>query len=53
MTVKPGWEIPMNRQYLEYIPEIGTQSRIAIMGSSNHCTNSPDVRPQTLQTITT
>lgn len=24
MTVKPGWEIPMNRQYLEYIPEIGT-----------------------------
>mgnify|MGYP006870682019 CR=1 FL=1 len=21
---KPGWEIPMNRQYLEYIPEIGT-----------------------------
>ena len=43
----------MNRQYLEYIPEIGTQSRIAIMGSSNHCTNSPDVRPQTLQTIPT
>lgn len=24
MTVNPGWEIPMNRQYLEYIPEIGT-----------------------------
>ena len=26
MTVKPGWETPMNRQYLEYIPEIGASA---------------------------
>lgn len=52
MWVNSGWEIPMNRLYFEHIPEIGTKPRIAIMGSSTVCINSPNVRPQTLQTTT-
>lgn len=51
MTVKPGWETPMNRQYFEYIPEIGALTANSHHGQQNYCTNSPDVRQQTLQTI--
>ncbi|NMM75775.1 hypothetical protein B2J88_22440 [Rhodococcus sp. SRB_17] len=51
MTVQPGWEIPMNRQYLEYIPEIGTPAANSHHGQQHRCTNSPNVRQQTLQTI--
>ena len=41
MTVKPGWEIPMNRQYLEYIPEIGTPAANSHHGPQHQLHEQP------------
>jgi len=36
MKVKPGRGIPMNRQYLEYLPEVGTLAANSHHGQQHH-----------------
>jgi len=42
MKVKPGRGIPMNRQYLEYLPEVGTLAANSHHGQQHHLKQQPE-----------